>query len=201
MIASASPSRWSARTASWRTSWDEALDLVAEKLSADDVLGVASTATSNEALKAFGKLFKALDAPAGRLEPAAPKLGYGSPATIGDVLDADFIVVAGADPLNYQPVVGYFIKRQLDKDVRVAVIGETDNELSERAMMTVGYDEADKVAEEAAKYTKPVVVYSVGLKPEAIEGSGILSGEGALLGAGAWSERQGSERGRFAAVG
>ena len=152
------------------SSWDEALDLVAEKLSADEVLGVASTATSNEALKAFGKLFKKLDAKAGRLEPAAPKLGYGAPATIGDVLDADFIVVAGADPLNYQPVIGYFIKRQLDNDVPVAVIGETDNEFNERAMMSVGYDEAAKVAEEAAKYTKPVVVYSVGLKPEAIAG-------------------------------
>jgi formate dehydrogenase major subunit len=163
------------------SSWDEALDLVAEKLSAGDVLGVASTATSNEALKAFGKLFKKLDAKAGRLEPAAPKLGYGSPATIGDVLDADFIVIAGADPLNYQPVIGYFIKRQLDNDVPVAVIGETDNELSERAMMSVGYDEANKVAEEAAKYTKPVVVYSVGLQSKAMAGLESLADKALFL--------------------
>jgi predicted molibdopterin-dependent oxidoreductase YjgC len=91
-------------------------------------------------------------------------LGYGQEARLQDILDADFIVVAGAQPLDYQRVVGYMIHRAGDNGATVAVISDGENKLSERADMTVTYAEADKVAKAAAGAEKIVLVYSVGIK-------------------------------------
>ena len=146
------------------TGWDEALRMVAEHLKADKSQGLATCATTDEALAAFAQLFTKVDGEAGLLEPVAPPLGYGTQAKLKDILDADFIVVAGADPLEYQRVVGYFIYRAADKGTKVAVIAESENKLSERADMTVSYAEADQVAKAAADAQKIVLIYSVGVK-------------------------------------
>ena len=151
-------------------SWDEALAAVAAKAKKGSVLGLAASAVTNEALAAFAALFKKVGGKAGRIEPAAPALGYGKPATVRDILDADYIVVAGADPLSYQRVVGYFIKRAADNGAKVALISDTENGLSGYAELCVPYAEAGKVAEAAAKAEKVVVVYSLGLKAEAVKG-------------------------------
>jgi len=151
------------------TSWEEALKVAADKIKEGAALGLAMCATTNEALDAFAKLFEKFEGKAGLLEPTAPELGYGTPAKIQDVLDADFIVVAGAQPLEYQRVIGYFIHRAADKGATLAVISESENALSERADMMVPYAEADKIAKAAAEANKLVLVYSVGIKPEAIE--------------------------------
>ncbi len=145
------------------SSWDEALKAIAGKMKDGKSLGVAASATTNEALKAFAGLFGKAGQKAGRMEPAAPALGYGTAATMQDLLAADFIVVAGADPLSYQRVVGYFIKRAADKGVPVALIGEGENGLAMHSTMSVKYAQAGVVADAAAKAEKPVVVYSVGL--------------------------------------
>lgn len=149
------------------TGWDEALSAVAEKLKAGNVQGLATCATTNESLDAFAKLFDKVDGEAGLLEPTAPALGYGQTAKLQDILDADFIVVAGAQPLDYQRVVGYMIHRAGDNGATVAVISDSKNTLSERADMTVSYAEADKVAKAAADAEKIVLVYSVGIKGKA----------------------------------
>ncbi len=149
-------------------SWDEALALVAEKLQGGECQGLAACATTNEALAAFAQLIAKVGGKAGRLEPVAPTLGYGTPAKVTDVLDADFIIVAGAQPLDYQRVVGYFIHRAADKKVPVAVISDSENALSPRAAMTVASAQAGVVAQAAAAAAKVVLVYSVGLKPEVI---------------------------------
>ncbi|MFP4343900.1 MAG: molybdopterin-dependent oxidoreductase [Anaerolineales bacterium] len=151
------------------TGWDEALSLVAEKLQAGKVLGLAGCANSNEALEAFAALMEKVDAGAGRVEPTAPELGYGERAQIRDILDADYIVVAGADPLEEQKVVGYFIKRAADQGATVALITEDENGLEPYAELNVDYTEAGKVVEAALQAEKPVVVYSVDLQDEAIE--------------------------------
>jgi formate dehydrogenase major subunit len=149
-------------------SWDEALDVTASKLKAGNAEGLALCATTNEALAAFAKLFEKAGGKAGTLEPVAPALGYGKEAAISDILDADFIVVAGANPLEYQRVIGYFVHRAADKGATVAVITEGENKLSERADMTVSYADAAKVADAAAGANKVVLIYSVGIKPKAV---------------------------------
>lgn len=149
-------------------SWEEALNVVAGKLKAGNVEGLALAATTNEALAAFAQLFAKVGGKAGMLEPVAPELGYGTVASVGAILDADFIIVAGANPLDYQRVIGYFIHRAVDKGAQVAVVGETENKLSERAVMTVSYADAAKVVAAAADAQKVVLVYSVGIKPEAV---------------------------------
>ena len=75
---------------------------------------------------AFAKLFGKVGGEAGLLEPVAPELGLRcTQAKLADILDADFIVVAGAQPLDYQRVVGYFIYRADDQGAKVAVISDT----------------------------------------------------------------------------
>ncbi|MBN1250388.1 MAG: molybdopterin-dependent oxidoreductase [Anaerolineae bacterium] len=152
------------------TGWNEALDTVAEKLKAGNVQGLATCATTNEALEAFAKLFGKVDGQAGLLEPMAPALGYGKEAKLQDILDADFIVVAGAQPLDYQRVVGYMIHRAGDNGAKVAVISDSENKLSARADMTVSSAEAEKVAKAAAGAQKIVMVYSVGIKGKVLAG-------------------------------
>ena len=39
------------------------------------------------------------------------------------------IIVAGADPVNNQPVAAFLIKRAVDKGVRLVVVNDTDNGL------------------------------------------------------------------------
>lgn len=151
------------------TTWDEALEAVAEKLQSGEVAGLAASATTNEALAAFAELFDAIEGEAGRMEPQAPELGYGRPGKVEDIMDADTIIVAGAEPLDYQRVIGYLIQRAADQGTPLAVIGESENGLEPQAQMVVSYDEAGQVAEAAADSEKVVLVYSVGLKPEAIE--------------------------------
>ncbi len=151
------------------TSWEEALALAADKLKSGPAEGLAMCATTNEALTAFAQLFSKVGSKAGTLEPTAPDLGYGVEGQVKDILDTDFIIVAGAQPLDYQRVIGYFIHRAADKGATVAVIADSENKLSERAHLTVGYEDIAKVVEAASQAQKVVLVYSVGIKPEAIE--------------------------------
>jgi formate dehydrogenase major subunit len=151
------------------SSWEDALAVVASKLKEGNAEGLALAGTTNEALAAFAKLFDKVGGKAGVLEPKAPALGYGNEAKLADVLDADVIIVAGAQPLDYQRVVGYFIHRATDKGATVAVVTDGENTLSERATMTVGYADVAKVVEAAADAEKVVLVYSVGIKSEAVD--------------------------------
>ncbi|MGC9521367.1 MAG: molybdopterin-dependent oxidoreductase [Anaerolineae bacterium] len=150
------------------TGWEEALGKVAAQLKEGDVQGLAACATTNEALAAFTKLFDKVDGEAGLLEPVAPALGYGTEAKLKDILDADFIVVAGAQPLEYQRVAGYFVYRASDHGAKVAVIADSETKMSERADITVSYADADKVAKAAADAEKIVLIYSVGIKGKVI---------------------------------
>ncbi|HOV48501.1 MAG TPA: molybdopterin-dependent oxidoreductase [Anaerolineae bacterium] len=149
-------------------SWGEALAAVADKLKNGSCQGLVACATTNEALAGFAHLMNRVGGKGGRLEPQAPLLGYGVPGQVTDVLSADFIIVAGAQPLEYQRVIGYFIHRAADKGTPVAVITDTENALSERASMTVASAQAGVVAQAAAAAEKVVLVYSIGIKPEVI---------------------------------
>ncbi len=151
------------------TGWEDALALVAEKLKSGTTQGIVAAVTTNEALEAFAKLFEKIEGKAGRLGPVVRPLGFGQAGEVKDILTADYIIVAGVDPLSRQRVIGYFIKRMLDRHVPLAVIGESAEEFHERAELAVSYADAAKVVEVASKAEHPVLVYGTGLEAEAIE--------------------------------
>jgi len=162
------------------SSWEDALALVAEKLNAE-ALGLAASATSNEALEAFAALFEKVGARAGRLEPTLPELGYGERAAIQDVLESDYIVVAGVNPLETHKVVGYFIKRAADHGSAVALVG-VESDLKAYAELDVAFDEVEQVVEAAQAADNPVVVYGVGLTTEGVAGLKPLADKATFLG-------------------
>jgi len=149
--------------------WDEALGLVAGKLKSGSALGLTSCAASNEALDAFAQLFRKIGAQAGRLEAAAPELGFGQLAQVEDILGADFIIVTGANPLDDQRVIGYFIKRAADRGAKIVIIDEYEIGLGDHAWMVVAPAKADTVAEAAKQARQVLIVYGVGVRPEVIE--------------------------------
>jgi len=149
--------------------WTEALSLVAGKLKGTPSAGVAASATTNEALKAFADLFAKVDGKAGRLEACLPDLGYRKHATLQDVQEADFIIVAGVDPLEQNRVVGYFAKRALDHGGRLAIIGDSANGMNGYATLIVNDDDAGEVIELAQKAERAVVLYGADLTPAAVE--------------------------------
>lgn len=180
--------------------WDEALEAVTGKLKAGDVEGLALAATTNEALAAFAAVMAKAGAKAGTLEPVAPDLGYGAEAAISDIEDADFVIVAGAKPLDYQRVIGYFIHRAADKGATVAVIGDSKNALSKRATLTVESADAAQVVEAAAGAGKVVLVYSVGIKAEVVEALKPLAGKLAALKLNPARNGKGAEAAGLAAI-
>ena len=143
--------------------WDEALGLVANKLKEGNVEGFATGATTNESLSAFSKLFAQVGGKASLLDTQAPELGFGTVGTIADIAEADYIIVAGADPLEYQRVIGYLVHRAADQGATVAVIAESENKLSERASVTVSYADAAKVTKDASNAEKVVLIYSLAI--------------------------------------
>lgn len=148
--------------------WDEALGVISSQLQGARCQGLAACATSNEALEAFAALMARVGGKAGRLEPEAPVSGYGAPAQVEDLLNADFIIVAGAQPLDYQRVIGYLIHRAADNGTPVAVIAGEPNALSARATLTVAPEDVAQVVEAAAAAQDIVLVYSVGARPDVL---------------------------------
>jgi formate dehydrogenase major subunit len=149
------------------TTWEEALATIVEKLTSESVVGLTSCATTNEALDAFAELIEKVNGKAGRLAPPMLELNYGESARLGDIENADFIVVAGTDPLDHHKVVGYLIKRAVDRGARLALVGELENALSDYASFVVPYAETEKVVALAAQTNCPIVIYGAELVPAA----------------------------------
>ena len=105
--------------------WDEALEMVAGKLKAGGAEGLAMAAHDQRSARGVRQLFSRR--PAARPERWSRWPRHWVTArkpSISDIEDADFIIVAGAQPLDYQRVIGYLIHRAADKGATVAVIGE-----------------------------------------------------------------------------
>jgi formate dehydrogenase major subunit len=162
-------------------SWDEALGIVARRLQEDSAIGLTSAATTNEALEAFVRLFSAVGGEAGSIGRSVPELGFGEPARLSEVLEADFIVVTGADPLREQRVVGYLVNRAADQGAQVALIGVRHSELSDRATMDALVKDAEVVVEQAALASRPVVVYGAGLSRAVAKALTRLAGHARFL--------------------
>lgn len=171
--------------------WDEALDIVAKKLKNGSALGLAACATTNEALSTFARLFARNKA--GRMEPAAPQLGYGRSAQLQDILAADLIVVAGAHPLSHQRVVGYFIKRAVDQGAHLALLDLTGSDLEDYATLLVNSEDAGLLIGKAAHVERAVVVYGVDLTPGAIKALKPLGDQSLFLALDAARNGKGAE--------
>jgi len=162
--------------------WDEALALVASKMRGGKTLGVAAGAATNETLAAFAGLMRKAHGAAGRLGAALPDLGYGKTGMLDDIAAADFIIVAGANPLADHRVAGYFIKRALDHGARLALLGGANGDLSVYADLTLADGDAGKAVQLASQAEKPVVIYGAGVSKAAIAGLKPLADKALFIG-------------------
>ncbi len=144
-------------------SWDEALDTIAAKAKGNDgkkaaayITGKALNDTMSEFLKVFqGKMRAAI----GALEPTLADLNLPVGGSLADLDAADCILVAGGDPLATHRVLGYRIKRALDKGARLLVVSDKANGMAavaHRTFRMAQLDEAVKICQGSAA---PVVVY------------------------------------------
>ncbi len=161
------------RNGRWaKAEWDEALDLVAEKLaeSRGAAAGLASGAATNESLALLARMFKeGLDSELLAVIPGSlPELPGDCDLTELDL--ADFFVVVGVDLTETHQVVGFIVKRKVTKrTARLALISEGENGLAPYAMFEWGTDEVDKAIELAVGAENPAVIYGMGARKKTLK--------------------------------
>lgn len=146
-------------------SWDEALQVIAERIgkaNAKEIGVLTSSNSTNEALYLLGKLFrqelKATNV--GLLNSATPKISEKSKGSLADIANSDVILVVGADPVNDQPVASFFVKRAVDKGAKLIVVDDKNNGLAPFASQITDITTAVDIAERAGQ---PVVLYGAGV--------------------------------------
>lgn len=154
--------------------WEEALQALTDRIDgvAAGEIGVrATTFGTNEAFYLLDFLF--------RRELKADRIGllrrptikpFSKEGTLADIEGGDLILVAGADPVNDQPVASYFIKRTLDRGKRVVLVDDAaENGTGPFAYMRFGTAEVGKAVEIAGRVEHPVVVYGSRLSEKTAE--------------------------------
>jgi formate dehydrogenase major subunit len=146
-------------------SWDEALNTIASRLTAaGPVAGLASPRATNEELAAFqGLLTGALHSDAAHLLYGDLPISLGTAGTFADLMAADYIVVAGGQPLADQKVVGYTIKRTVEQGATLILVGDTLNDLDPFARQRLPLAQAAELATVLSPAQRPVVLYAAGL--------------------------------------
>ncbi len=106
-------------------SWDEALDLVSEKIKAvvqtmgpDAVAGICSAKSTNESLYLMQKLFRT---GIGTNNLASPFAASGLNNTLGELEKAGCIILIGSDITEENPVAGTFVKRAAKSGCKLIV--------------------------------------------------------------------------------
>lgn len=143
--------------------WEEALSVAAEGLRGrkGDLGVLASSNATTEALYLTGRLFKeTLKASRiGLLNPAVSE-ALGKPkGSLADLAGSDLILLAGADPLQDQPVVAFLIKRAVDGGARLVLVDGESNGLAPFASMILAMDGLDQAVQMAERAANPVVLY------------------------------------------
>ena len=167
-------------------SWDEALQTIAERIGgagAKEIGVLTSGKATNEALHLLGRLFrdelKATNI--GLIKGAAPR-PFGKPlGSLADITQSDLIMVVGADPVKDQPVASFFVKRTVDKGVRLIVVDGEENGLAPFAYMNLPMADIGEAVEIALRAEQPVVVYGVGLTEKAADALKILKGKATFV--------------------
>lgn len=130
---------------------EEAIDFTATKLTeineqygSNSIAGIVSSRLSNETLKEFmnfmrniigTQLIDTFDGDQYRivakcLSSNGDKVDFSKEASLEDILDADCIMLVGADPLTTHPVVGSYILRSISKNhIPLISVNIKDNKL------------------------------------------------------------------------
>ena len=147
--------------------WDVALETIAEKFAkADRVAGLVSPRLANESLAAIACFFDEVlqSSELGLIYGAAPPLDVGQRGELHDLASADCIVVIAGDPLSYQKVAGYLIKRSVDNGAQLIVVSDASTELDPYAARHLQLH--DITAHEASPFARLQNIYH-------LSGSGI----------------------------
>ncbi|MDH7485573.1 MAG: 2Fe-2S iron-sulfur cluster-binding protein [Anaerolineae bacterium] len=170
--------------------WDEALGLVAEKLSGDSLAALITTRATNETMTQFGRLFRSLGAEMAAVGSLAP--APGAEGRLTDLAEADVILVVGADLKKDHQVAGAFVRRAVDRGARLALVADADNGLASYATWHVGFDQMDSLVGMAAQASRPVVVCAADLPAEAEAALAPLAGKASFLGLSRGSNSRGA---------
>jgi formate dehydrogenase major subunit len=128
--------------------WEDALDTVAEAIRIGANVGVLE------------------------LTLARFKLPMGG--SLNDLLSADTILVTGADPLSDHPVIGYHIKRAVNKGARLILVSDNHNGMSRFAHKTFPQGEMSKAVRFCQDSDFPVVLYGEETPPGQAEKLAVL---------------------------
>jgi len=166
--------------------WDTAIAAVAKRVgrASSNELGVlTSTNATNEALYLLAELFgKELTVTnVGLLNDVAPSLLGKPTAALEDISGSDLILLAGADPIEDQPVASCLIRRALDKGARLVVVDDGENGLAPFATLNVKMAGIRKAIEVAERAESPVVVYGAGVTQKAAKALSALDPKAAFV--------------------
>lgn len=112
--------------------WEEVLTAAADKLRrGDQAAGLISPRLTNRLLAGFACFFNETlgSDQVSLLYGNVPPLDLGKHASLSDIASADRIVIIEADPLKNQKVVGYLVRRAVDRGARLLLINDHPTDL------------------------------------------------------------------------
>lgn len=123
-------------------SWEEALDRIAEKIKEvkekhgpDSIAGICSGRSTNEALYAFQKLFRAV---IGTNNITSPFSAVPMTHSLEELERAPCILLIGSDVTQENPVAGTFIKRAVNRGAKLIVIDSKPTRICQFATLYLG---------------------------------------------------------------
>ncbi|MEN6479856.1 MAG: molybdopterin-dependent oxidoreductase [Anaerolineales bacterium] len=144
-------------------SWNEALDAAAAGLRQGGVVGLATAANTNEALAAFKTTMAAAKGKVGRIGKTLPCVKASATAAVTDIPAADLVIIAGADPLEQNRVLGYLAKRAKDHEAKIVLVADGENTMAPFADVKLTSAEVGQLAGLVAEAKQPVVLYGAEL--------------------------------------
>jgi formate dehydrogenase major subunit len=157
-----------------KISWEKAIQTLAKQintLKAPEIGMLAGSYSSNEALYLIKKLFyqELQVSSIGLINTVAPKIFNKTPSKLEEIAKGDIILVVGCDPLNYQPVASFIIKRAIDKGAKLIVVDDNEaNGLSPFAFMNIKMTDISQAIEIAKRADNPFILYGAGITQAAI---------------------------------
>ncbi len=167
-------------------SWEEALGLVAKKLkqaAKGKMLGLVSPRATNETLQRFRDLMQKLGSTnIGTFVGTFPEFPAGAKeGDLKDMLEADFILLAGSDLTKDHQVVASFVKCALAKGAHLVIVDDQENGLEEYARFAFKPEETEKAVELGERAQKAVVLYGSRAQEKTLKALGKLAGKAAFV--------------------
>jgi NADH dehydrogenase/NADH:ubiquinone oxidoreductase subunit G len=157
-----------------KISWEKAIQTLAKHintLKAPEIGVLAGSYSSNEALYLIKKLFhqELQVSSIGLINTVAPRIFNKAQSKLEDIAKSDIILVVGCDPLNYQPVASFIIKRAVDRGTRLIVVDDNKaNGLSPFAFMNIKMTDISQAIAIAKRANNPFILYGAGITKAAI---------------------------------